>query len=136
MLFLLKLNFRRLKKHIPNFITLLNLFCGSVAVIYAVNGNMPATAIFVFLGIFFDFFDGLLARKLNVQGELGVQLDSLADMVTSGLVPGLVMFQLFSMTIDKSLFDAISNDWSTSMVWVGFKIQKGRIGRSSKSFWP
>ena len=86
-------------KHIPNFITLLNLFCGSVAVIFAMNGDMPATAFFVFLGIFFDFFDGLLARKLNAQSQLGLQLDSLADMVTSGLVPGIVMFHLMSMSI-------------------------------------
>jgi len=85
-------------KHIPNFVTLLNLFCGSVAVLFAVNGNMIATVFFVFLGIFFDFFDGLLARKLNVQSELGLQLDSLADMVTSGLVPGIVMFHLFNLT--------------------------------------
>jgi CDP-diacylglycerol--serine O-phosphatidyltransferase len=87
-----------LKKHIPNFITLLNLFCGSIAIIFAVNGNMLATALFVFIGIFFDFFDGLLARKLNVQSELGLQLDSLADMVTSGLVPGLVMFYLLELS--------------------------------------
>jgi len=86
-----------LKKHIPNFITLLNLFCGSIAVIFAVNGNMKLTALFVFLGIFFDFFDGLLARKLKVEGELGLQLDSLADVVTSGLVPGLVMFYLLEL---------------------------------------
>jgi len=86
-----------LKKQIPNFITLLNLFCGSIAVIFAVNGNMKLTALFVFLGVFFDFFDGLLARKLKVEGELGLQLDSLADMVTSGLVPGLVMFYLFNL---------------------------------------
>jgi len=87
-----------LKKHIPNFITLLNLFCGSVAVIFAVNGNMKLTALFVFLGIFFDFFDGLLARKLKIEGALGLQLDSLADMITSGLVPGLVMFYLFNLS--------------------------------------
>ena len=87
-----------MKKHIPNAITLLNLFSGSIAVIFAVNGNLVASAFFVFLGIFFDFFDGFFARKFNVQGELGLQLDSLADMVTSGLVPGLVMFQLLKMT--------------------------------------
>ena len=86
-----------MKKHIPNLITLLNLFCGSVAVIFAVNGNMKLTALFVFLGIFLDFFDGLLARKLNVQSELGLQLDSLADVVTSGLVPGLVMFYMLEL---------------------------------------
>ena len=86
-----------MKAHIPNFITLLNLFSGSVAVIYALEGNMKLTALFLCLGIFFDFFDGLLARKLKVQSELGVQLDSLADMVTSGLVPGLVLFHLISL---------------------------------------
>ena len=86
-----------MKKHIPNFITLLNLFCGSIAVIFALNGDMKLTALFVFLGIFFDFFDGLIARKLDVHSELGLQLDSLADMVTSGLVPGLVMFYLFKL---------------------------------------
>lgn len=65
--------------------------------LFAVNGELVITAVFVFLGIFFDFFDGLVARKLNVQSELGLQLDSLADMVTSGLVPGIVMFQLFNL---------------------------------------
>jgi CDP-diacylglycerol--serine O-phosphatidyltransferase len=86
-----------LKKQLPNLITLLNLLCGSIAVLFAVNGELVITAAFVFLGIFFDFFDGLVARKLNVQSELGLQLDSLADMVTSGLVPGIVMFQLFNL---------------------------------------
>jgi CDP-diacylglycerol---serine O-phosphatidyltransferase len=86
-----------MKRHIPNFVTLLNVFCGSVAVIFAVNGNMKLTAFFVFLGVFFDFFDGLLARKLKVQSNLGLQLDSLADMITSGLVPGLVIFHLFNL---------------------------------------
>ena len=89
-----------IKRYIPNFVTLLNLFCGSIAVVFAVHNNFVASAIFVFLGIFFDFFDGLLARKLNVQSELGVQLDSLADMVTSGLVPGIVMYKLISISID------------------------------------
>ena len=86
-----------MKSYIPHFITLLNLFSGCVAVIFALEGNMKLTALFVCLGIFFDFFDGLLARKLNVQSELGVQLDSLADMVTSGLVPGLVLFHLLGL---------------------------------------
>ena len=86
-----------MKSYIPHFITLLNLFSGCVAVIFALEGNMKLTAFFVCLGIFFDFFDGLLARKLNVASELGVQLDSLADMVTSGLVPGLVLFHLLGL---------------------------------------
>ncbi|WP_142785596.1 CDP-alcohol phosphatidyltransferase family protein [Changchengzhania lutea] len=87
-----------MKKYIPNALTLLNLFSGCIAVILAVNNNFVLAALFVFLGIFFDFFDGFAARKLNVQSELGLQLDSLADMVTSGLVPGIVMFKLLQLT--------------------------------------
>ncbi|MDT0606952.1 CDP-alcohol phosphatidyltransferase family protein [Croceitalea rosinachiae] len=86
-----------MKKHIPNFITLLNLFCGCIATVFAVMNQLEFAAIFVFLGIFFDFLDGFAARILEVKSELGVQLDSLADMVTSGVVPGIVMFQLLNM---------------------------------------
>jgi CDP-diacylglycerol--serine O-phosphatidyltransferase len=91
----------QIKKHIPNFITMLNLFCGIVATIYAVNNQLEMAALFVGMGIFFDFFDGLAARVLNVQSALGIQLDSLADMVTSGLVPGIVMMQLLHLSIDS-----------------------------------
>ncbi len=87
-----------MKKYVPNALTLLNLLCGSIAVIFVTNNNFVIAAFFVFLGIFFDFFDGFAARKLNVQSELGLQLDSLADMVTSGLVPGLVVYKLLEMS--------------------------------------
>ena len=96
-----------MKAYIPNFITLLNLLSGCIAVIFAVNGDMKYTALFVFAGIFFDFFDGLFARKLKVQSELGVQLDSLADMITSGLVPGLVLYHLIGLT-PKFSWDTIT----------------------------
>ncbi len=86
-----------MKQYIPNFITLLNLFSGCAATVFAVLNHLELAALFVFFGIFFDFFDGLAARILKVQSEVGVQLDSLADMVTSGLVPGIVMFQLLKM---------------------------------------
>jgi CDP-diacylglycerol--serine O-phosphatidyltransferase len=89
-------------RYIPNALTLLNLFCGCIATIYAVNNNFVTAAFFVFLGIFFDFFDGFAARKLNVQSELGVQLDSLADMITSGLVPGIIMYKLLEL---------VESDW-------------------------
>ena len=83
-----------MKKHIPNLITLGNLFCGTIATIFAVQENFKLAAVFVVLGIVFDFFDGFAARLLNVSGELGKQLDSLADMVTSGVVPGIIMYHL------------------------------------------
>ncbi|TXD81673.1 phosphatidylserine synthase [Subsaximicrobium wynnwilliamsii] len=101
-----------MKKFIPNFVTLLNLFSGSIAVLFAVYNNFVAAAIFVFLGIFFDFFDGLLARKLNVQSDLGIQLDSLADMVTSGLVPGIVMFKLLAISLDTEELST-AKEWSS-----------------------
>lgn len=91
-----------MKALIPNLITLLNLFFGTIAVIFAVEGALTMAAFFVLLGIFFDFFDGFLARKLNVASALGLQLDSLADMVSSGLVPGLIMFQLISQSLTGS----------------------------------
>lgn len=86
-----------MKRHIPNLITLLNVLSGCIAVVFAVRNQMELAALFVFFGILFDFLDGLAARLLNVKSELGVQLDSLADMITSGLVPGIVMFQLLTM---------------------------------------
>ena len=104
-----------IKKHIPNLITLLNLFCGSIAVLYAVNDNLYAAAIFVMLGILFDFFDGFAARLLHVQSELGLQLDSLADMVTSGVVPGIVMFKLLEKVVGKFSYttDFFNAGWNT-----------------------
>ena len=88
-----------MKAFVPNFITLLNLLSGGISVIFAVKGDLSTAALFVFFGIFFDFFDGFLARKLNVSSEMGLQLDSLADLVTSGLAPALVLVNLIELSI-------------------------------------
>ena len=113
-----------IKKHIPNFITLLNVFSGCVATVFAVLNQLELAALFVALGIFFDFFDGLAARVLDVKSELGLQLDSLADMITSGLVPGIVMFQLLAM----SQTGGWDNDILNSMAYLGdFQL---------RSLWP
>ncbi|WP_420400320.1 CDP-alcohol phosphatidyltransferase family protein [Flagellimonas sp.] len=104
-----------MRSYIPNFLTLLNLFSGCVATVFAVQNQLEMAAIFVFIGIFFDFFDGLAARALNVQSEIGVQLDSLADMVTSGVVPGIVMFQL----LDMSQASGWSDGQLGGMPWLG-----------------
>lgn len=106
-----------IKKYIPNAITLLNLFSGTIAVIFAVHGNFIATSLFVFLGIFFDFFDGFLARKFNVQSPLGVQLDSLADMVTSGVVPGIIMYKLLAMTSNEQINYSLQPSWDSSSIF-------------------
>ena len=97
-----------MKKHIPNLFTLMNLFSGMIAVIMAATDELVLAAFFVFLGIFFDFFDGFFARKFNVEGELGKQLDSLADVVTSGVVPGIIMFQMMLYSAKGQWFMELS----------------------------
>lgn len=104
-----------LKRHVPNFITILNLLCGAIATIFAVQGNLIMTALFVALGIFFDFFDGLAARALDVKSEIGLQLDSLADMITSGLVPGIVMYQLLVRALPGA--EKPVSNWTASGSW-------------------
>lgn len=110
-----------IKRHLPNIITLLNLFCGSIAVLLAVQNYFVGAALFMFLGIFFDFFDGLVARKLNVQSALGLQLDSLADMVTSGLVPGVVMFKLLNLSLKKPVLENSGTLWDNSYLFEGLQ---------------
>ena len=111
-----------MRKHIPNFITLLNVFCGCVATVFAVKNQLELAALFVALGIFFDFFDGLAARVLDVKSELGLQLDSLADMITSGLVPGIVMYQLLIMSQTSGWSLEGGAEMTENMGWVGFKV--------------
>lgn len=111
-----------MKRHIPNLITLLNVFCGCVATIFAVLNQLELAAVFVFLGIIFDFFDGLAARILDAKSEFGLQLDSLADVITSGLVPGIVMFQLLSMSMSGGWNVDFSPEFSGTMVWSTFKV--------------
>ncbi|WP_420319880.1 CDP-alcohol phosphatidyltransferase family protein [Flagellimonas sp.] len=111
-----------MKQYIPNFITLLNLFSGSIAAVFAVLNQLEMAALFVCIGIFFDFLDGFAARLLNVKSEIGVQLDSLADMVTSGLVPGIVMFQLLNMAHTGGWNGIFSWDDTETMLWIGGKV--------------
>jgi len=83
-------------KFIPNLFTFLNLFFGCVAIVQGLKGDLFLLAIFVLLGIVCDFFDGFFARILKVNSQLGVQLDSLSDLVTFGITPSLVMFSYLS----------------------------------------
>ena len=92
-------------KQIPNIITSLNLLCGCVAIMFAVSGDLVSASFFAFAGIFLDFFDGLAARLLNAQSQVGLQLDSLADVVTSGVLPGIVMVQLLSEALTGNSLD-------------------------------
>ena len=79
---------------IPNLLTLSNLFCGAMAVVAALEGNLVLAFWLVMLSALCDFLDGFAARLLNQYSALGVQLDSLADMVSFGLVPSTVVFSI------------------------------------------
>jgi len=87
-----------MKKHIPNFITCLNLFSGCIGVALAIGGQLVPAAYCVVASGIFDFLDGLVARALRVKSPIGKELDSLADVVSFGLVPGAVLYQLLGMT--------------------------------------
>ena len=83
-----------IKKHIPNAITCCNLLCGCLAIVQAFEGNLVYSAYLVGLAAVFDFFDGFAARILKVSSPIGKDLDSLADMVTFGVVPGVIMYKI------------------------------------------
>lgn len=88
-----------IKKHIPNAITCCNLLCGCVAIIQSFEGHLVMASYLVILAAIFDFFDGFAARLLKVSSAIGKDLDSLADMVTFGVVPGILMFQLIRLSV-------------------------------------
>ena len=84
-----------MKKHIPNFITCLNLLSGCIGIVFAFKGDLIFASYAIALAAIFDFFDGMLARTLKAYSEIGKELDSLADMVSFGLLPSVIVYQLF-----------------------------------------
>jgi len=123
-----------IKKHIPNAITLLNLLAGLLALIHAFNGNYNEAFSLVCLGIFFDFWDGFFARIWKVQSPIGLQLDSLADMVTSGVVPGLVMYKMFGdIQENQSQYNLTEETYYMGVVpYLGFLITLASCYRLAK----
>ncbi|MCU0410404.1 MAG: CDP-alcohol phosphatidyltransferase family protein, partial [Bacteroidales bacterium] len=85
-------------KHIPNTITMLNLLSGFAAIIYASQGYIGPAVFLIIAGMVFDFADGMAARLLRAYSDLGKDLDSLADVITFGVAPGAIVFNLLSET--------------------------------------
>ena len=83
-----------MKKSIPHIITSINLFCGCCALACIFYGRFFNAFLFLFVGGWADYLDGLVARSLNVKSDLGKELDSLADMVSFGVVPGAIIYML------------------------------------------
>lgn len=98
--------------NIPNLITACNMLCGVFAIILAFAGRIDIAPYFIFLAAVLDFFDGFVARLLKQQGELGKQLDSLADMISFGLAPGLIM-----VVIMIELYHPLGNIYSGHKVF-------------------
>ena len=90
-----------IKKHIPNSLTLLNLLCGVLAIFFLFIGNLKAIPILVCISLLADFLDGLVARALHVSSPIGKELDSLADMVSFGVLPGIIMVFLVVQSLPE-----------------------------------
>ena len=92
-----------LKRHLPNALTCLNLLCGCFGIASVLDGPAGQALVFVLAACVFDFLDGFTARALNVTSPIGKELDSLADMVTFGVLPSLLMFRMID-TLSSSVY--------------------------------
>jgi len=102
-----------IRKNIPNFITCLNVVSGSLAVLFAIKGQLTVSVILIIAAAIFDFFDGMAARWLKAYSPMGKELDSLADMISFGLAPGTLMmvmieYSLFGLNVRAENFSGLS----------------------------
>ena len=131
-----------MKSIIPNFLTSLNLFCGCIAVLSFLNHCYFTGILLVLLSATADFFDGFVARLMNVQSELGKELDSLADMISFGFVPGTLLYVAFLNNSSFSSFaELLENQYYLPFigfiitVFSGVRLAKFNIDkRQSQSF--
>ncbi|MCX8490120.1 MAG: CDP-alcohol phosphatidyltransferase family protein, partial [Cyclobacteriaceae bacterium] len=86
----------KIKRYIPNFLTCCNLICGCLGIVYCLEERSIPAAYFVWIAALFDFLDGFAARLLKVYSAIGKELDSLADVVSFGVLPSLVMYKLIA----------------------------------------
>ena len=95
-------------KHIPNLITLANLFCGCLSIVATFNGQITLAGFLIFLAAIFDFLDGFSARILNAYSAIGKELDSLADVVSFGVAPAMIAFNIIVFRQTELPFEALS----------------------------
>lgn len=96
----------RIKNHIPNLVTLLNLISGSIAIFLAFSGEIVLASWFIIIAAILDFLDGFVARLLHAGSDIGAQLDSLADVISFGLAPSAIMYQLILLNLGNSSLSA------------------------------
>lgn len=108
-----------MRKQIPNIITLLNLFSGTIAITLAFNGNFLGVVIWVVIAAIFDFFDGMAARTLKAYSPLGKELDSLADVVSFGVAPASALYILIK---DNFIYSEALQSMSHLIPYIAFLI--------------
>lgn len=95
-----------IKKHIPNIVTGFNLISGCISIVFSFSHQYELAIIAIFIAAVFDFFDGFVARLLNVMSPIGKEMDSLADVVSFGVSPAMVLFcYMIEMTSNQSITD-------------------------------
>ena len=102
--------------NLPNLFTAANLISGCIAIILALAGRIDLAPFAIFAGALFDFCDGFIARKMNIQGEMGKQMDSLADMVTFGIAPGMIMFMVLLQVGSHSPTSGLLGQWVDNLL--------------------
>ncbi|MBX2957532.1 MAG: CDP-diacylglycerol--serine O-phosphatidyltransferase [Cyclobacteriaceae bacterium] len=90
-------------RHLPNFLTCCNLLCGCIGIVFALENRPIPAAYFVWVACVFDFFDGFTARSLKVKSPIGKELDSLADVVSFGVLPAIVVYKLWNADAEDYL---------------------------------
>jgi CDP-diacylglycerol--serine O-phosphatidyltransferase len=106
--------------NLPNLFTSANMLSGIIAILLALAGRIDLAPFAIFAGALFDFADGFLARKLGVSGELGKQLDSLADMVTFGVAPGIIILVVMSMDVQGYLASRAAGEVFPEVIYYDF----------------
>lgn len=124
-----------IRRQIPNLITLGNLLCGVIAIAAALRGDLTGASLMICLGIFLDFFDGLAARLLNVASPLGKELDSLADVVTSGVAPGFILWNILCNGVGEKWPEFLPYTALLIPLFAAYRLAKFNIdSRQSHSF--
>jgi len=103
-------------KHIPNFITSLNLASGFISIIFIMNGDLITASWLILAAMIFDFLDGFSARMLRAYSAIGKELDSLADVVSFGVAPGLIIFRLLAESLQFPQQFTLTSDLLPSFI--------------------
>lgn len=119
-----------MKNNIPNIFTTLNLVSGFLGITFFLSDFTNLIPYCIYLSLIFDYLDGLIARKLNLISNFGKQLDSLADLVSFGVLPSLVIFDWLSLNSTYNMLEYIS---VLILVASAFRLAKFNISQSSSN---